>query len=487
MRQVNEIMTDGQYLPVAALSPEVSQAIDDLRVESRRVIDDRSLMVAQGRAEEVPLAIDALSTADSVVEARDTYGLESVQFRERRSALELDCLRLVKEWNRKLKPEYFGKLRHHFSQPEEEFYSHGLAVGQMTFNALRPIPESQEEELRRINERVEDKTPVIIQKVGGFALGLVGIRTISECSDKAIEDFKRDQEEGSSHTGYDGMVPEVEKAMIRDIRLDPETGDRIQEQVGVIGKYSITHLVIQEALHRKGIDTSGLDKTGLHSLQLLVDDNLKDFVKLLDQVASEEWCVPIFMGERVDESHPRDYDVFWEEAEQREEDLMGLAEVTASFVIDLAEDGFDRKKAPAHVEEFVKKLLLREAKEDIEVARNAFGDGTVEGILDVLQLEREGKYDAASARMLEVEKAAPGGGYCSGGSCGLESVNLRTEEGKQLKVKLKAEDGDTIVKDKERNCRKCKQKGTVVYAYNAKKVNKYCEGCHAFESKVSKA
>lgn len=485
MRQVSEVMTAGQYLPVANLSPEVSEALNSVRQEAHQLIHERQSLIAAGRGSEVPVVIDALSTADHARAAHDVYGIDSKQFTEFRTALVLDCRRLLKEWNRKLKPEYFSKLRHHFSQPEEEFYSHGLAVGQMTLNALRPIPDSPEEEIRRVNERVEDRTPIIIQKIGGFALGGVGIRTISECTDKAIEDFENDQAMGNPHSGYDGMVPEVEKHMIRDIKIDPLTGDRTQEQVAVIGKYSITHSVILETLRRKGINVSGLDKTGLHGLQLLVDDELKDFVPLLDEVASEEWCVPIFMGERVSEEHPRDYEAFWVEADKREEDLTDMAEVTASFIIDLADDEtFDRRKAPAHVENFVKKLLLREAMEDIEIAYHAFGDQTAEGLLEVVKLQDAGRYDDAFMRFQEVEKVAPGGGYCSGGSCGLESVNTFSPEGKELAKQLKAEAGDTIVKDKERAC-KCGKK-EIVYAYNKNKVNKLCEGCGAFESKKTK-
>lgn len=485
MQYVSGMMRQGEYMPVAALSPEIGVALDELRSEAHSVIDERRHLIDAGRAGEVPLPIDALSTADSVLRARDKHGIDSEPYAERRQALVLDSVRLLKEWNRKLKPEYFGKLKHHFNQPEEEFYSHGLAVGQMTLNALRPIPESPEEEARRINERVEDRTPVIIQKLGGFALGTVGIRTISECTDAAIQAYDDDQAAGRPHAGYDGYVPEVEKLMIRDIRIDPDTGDRIQEQVGLVGKYSITHDVIQEALRRKGVNVDGLDKTALHGMQFLADDELKDFVKLLDEVASEEWCVPIFMGERVVKDHMRDYDTFWTEAEQRELDLTDLAEITASFIIDLADDPmFDRRKAPAHVEMFVKKLLLDRSKTDIDTARHAFGEKTAERILQHNILERAGLHEEAFTLMQEIEKSAPGGGYCSGGSCGLEGVDLNSQEGKELAKELKAESGDTIVKDKERAC-KCGKK-EIVYAYSANKVNKLCTGCGSFESKKTK-
>jgi hypothetical protein len=483
MQEVAGRLMNGRYTPAVALSPEIAAAVQCVRDESWQLIAERQALLDAGVVQDVPLVIDALSTAESVVIARDDTQ-DNRHYGERYDCLVTDCVRLIQEWNRKLKPEAFSELRHHYSQAEEEFYSHGMAIGQMTLNALRPIAESPEEEARRVNERVEHRLPIIIQKAGGFALHGVGIRTISECTDKAIQDYEDDKEHMRPHRGYDGYVPEVKKLMIRDIRIDPETGDRLQTQIGLLGEYSITHQVIQEALRRKGVDTSGMGKTELHGLQLLVDDDLKDFVKLLDEVATEDWCVPIFLGERVGKDHSRDYDAFWEEAAHREEDLRDLAEVTATFLIDLVDDNFDRRKAPGHVEAFVKKLLLDRAKKDITVAQYAFGEKTAASILEVVALEKRGLYQEAFAVMAEAEKAAPGGGYCSGGSCGLESVDLNSEEGKKLAENTKAESGDTIVRDKERAC-KCGAK-EIVYAYNKNKVNKYCGNCKAFESKATK-
>lgn len=484
MQSVEQRMTPGQYLPAAALSPEVHTELQAERNRSWDIVHSRDALVRAGRGSEVPLPLDALSTAHHAVEAKRTHGLNSFEYLEAWQAVYTDTLRLITEWNRKLKPEVFGELRHHYHQPEEEFYSHGLAIGQMTLNALVPVAKSPEETARRVNERVEDRTPVIIQKVGKFALGGVGIRTISMCTDQAIEEYESDQAKGEAHRGYDGYVPEVEKVMIRDIRIDSETGDRIQTQVGLIGKLSITEDVFKRALLRRGVDISELNKTGIHGLQLLVDDDLKDFAKLLDEVASEEWCTPIFMGERVDEDHPRDYDAFWTEAIKRQESLRDLAATATTFILDLAEDDFDRRKAPRHIEEFIKKLLLGEAMRNVEAARHAFGEETAQGIMEVQAMQQAGQQQEAFNRMREVEKQAPVGGACSGGSCGLESVNENSLEGKSLRQSLQAEDGDTIVKDKERAC-KCGSK-SIVYAYNKSKVNKYCESCKAFESKRTK-
>lgn len=458
--------------------PGVAEARQQVREDAWRLVYQREQQISAGM--EVPQAVDALSTAGRVLEARATYGRESTEYREGLKGLRLDCRRLVAEWYRKKRPEYFPPLRHTYDAATADYFSHGISLRQTTENALRPIADSPEDEARRVNERVEDETPRILRRLGSVALTGVGIRTISECTDKAVADYQEDLAASAPHRGYDGYVPEIEKVMIRDMRLEEGTGDRLEEQVGVPGIY-ITHDIIQRALKRRDINVKHMDKTQLHGTQLLVEDDLMDFVKLLDEVASEEWCVNVFMGEEVPAGYVKDYAGFRREALKRQESLKDLADTVATFVLDLAEDGFDRRKAPAHVEEFVKKLLIDMARKDVSVAEQMFDERTLAGLVQVNQLYAQGRDQEAFSLLQKVEAQAPGGGFCSGGSCGLESVDLKSSYGQEIKSKLRAEDGDTIVKDKERKCR-CGARG-IVYAYNKNKVNKYCTECGAFESK----
>ncbi len=468
-----------QYLAVDDV-PDVATLRQEVRNHAWDTVHLREQQLADGQEAVVPLAVDAISTAEKVLEADSFYGKQSQTYRERLDGLELDCLRLVAEWYRKKRPEYFPQTRHFFDAQTGDFYSHGLSIRQMTENALRPIDDDHEEVERRVNERVENETPQILKKVGGFALGQVGIRTISECTDKAIADYKHDQAVGASHRGYNGYVPEIEKVMIRDMRFDEETGDRLEEQIGLPGN-TINHFVIQEALRRRGVEAKEMGKTELHGTQLLVKDDLIDFVKLLDTVASEEWCVDIFMGEKVTVNHNKNYATIREEALKRQEGLKNMAATVAVFIMELAADGIDRRKAPIMVENFVKKLLLDIAKADTSLAVQIFDKKTATGLREVAYLESIGDMQSAFERLQEVEKLAPGGGFCGAGSCGLESVDVNSKEGKELWKNLKAESGDTVVKDKERSC-KCGKK-TIVYAYNSKKVNKYCTSCEALEEK----
>lgn len=463
--------------------------VDDIpgAFEERQVVRSAAQQLLESRRQEniaavEYLPIDALSTANSVLQAEHQFGADSEQYRTSWNGLLLDCERFVGEWYRKNTSEYFEPTRHVFKAGDNEFFSHGLSIRQMTENALVPIAEDPEEEARRINERVEEETPHIMRSLGSLALGR-GIVTISECTDSAITSYESDMATGRQHRGYRGYVPEIRKVMIRHIQLDSDSGDRWQTQIGLPGTY-LTHEVLQTALEEKGLDAADMDKTELHAAQFLADEDPMEFVRHLDTVASEQWATNVFMGEQVPDGFIKDYDLYKEQAKQRKESLAGYAEAVALFVLDLAEQDFDRSKAPGHVESFVKNMLLNIAKADSSIAAQMFDEKTAAGLQEVAWLEAAGRFDEANERMRLVERAAPGGGSCGAGSCGLEGV-ANNKEDASLRKKLGADSSDTIVKDKERPCR-CGKK-SIVYAFNKSKVTKYCESCGATETKISKA
>jgi hypothetical protein len=292
-----------------------------------------------------------------------------------------------------------------------------------------------------------------------------------------------------------GYVPEIQKLMLRTMRIDDVTGDRIQTQVSLSGIY-ITHEIIQMALERVGVDAYGMDKTQLHGAQILTYEDLMQFVSVLDEVASQEWCTPIFMGEPVDENVVKDYDAFKQEAILRQEGQHEFAAAVTDYVLGLAESGVDRFKAPAMVSDFVKRMLLNIAKDDLtgEKAKQMFDEKTAQGLLAVKWLEIEGKYGEAFEALQAVAERAPGGGSCGDGSCGLVGMNPFSGDGlselKKLDINqgwLKAkgyEDGDDVVGDTVRACTKCRQK-SVVYIFSGKKVTKACANgkCDATETK----
>lgn len=478
---------ENQYLLVDAI-PEVDADRDTLRQESWALLEGRRSDGQRQGTEAFLLPVDALSTAHVVLDISRRYGEDSPECKERYGGLLLDCQRLVSEWYRKKKPEYFAEIRHYFNAETEEFYSHGFSIPQMTRNALIPMADNQEEEARRVNEHVEDATPQLLRRhLGQAAMAGVAIRTVSQCTYKAQADYARDQAAGAEHTGYDGYVPEIAKVMLRDICLKPNTLDRYEEVVGLPGDY-ITEDIFELALAERGIDVSGMDRTELHGAQILARDGLMGktgFVALLDEVASRAWCTNIYMGEVVAPDFVKDYDQFCLESSQRQESLQDQAATIATFVLDLARDNVDRRDALIMVEDFVKKMMLDIAKADENVAEQMFDVRTAEGLKEVRRLEDRGEYEAAFEKLQEVEKMAPGGGSCGGNSCGLESVNTSSKEGIALAKELGATTGDKIVTDKVRKCASCG--GKVSYAYNATHVKKYCHGCHKKENKISVA
>jgi hypothetical protein len=207
-----------QYISADVL-PGVMEERQRVREEAWAVMSRRRELLVEGGEDELPPVIDALSTAERVIEAKQAYGHHSDAYIDRLAGLELDCLRLVAEWYRKLRPEYFPPTRHVYDKQTSDFYSHGLSIRQMTENAIRPIHQDTEEEARRVNELVENETPVILRNLGTVALGGVGIRTISECTDKAVADYNSDDVPGRSRSGYGGYVPEIQKVMIREMRI----------------------------------------------------------------------------------------------------------------------------------------------------------------------------------------------------------------------------------------------------------------------------
>ncbi len=479
--------------------PELESVRSQQQTEAWDVMNSRRERILMGSYEGVPQAVDALSTAAKVNEAIRVFGQNSDLATDLKAGLDLDSFRLLAEWRRKNTYELFEPLRHHRDKQTGEYVSNGMSVWKMTGDALSPSARTtglsnSEEDSRRVNERVEEATAMAIgslgvrrllesmadieeqdsdshraSKLGNLALGsTVKLRTITECADWAIDDLN-----SGIKSGYGGYVPAIEKLMIRDMIFEPESTDRLEEQVALPGTY-LNSYVIRKALRWRGLEVEGMSKTNLQGNQMIAGDDLLDFVALLDEVASEEWCVPVFMGELLPAGQEKDYGNVRAEAKRRQEELKHYAKVVSGYVLDLESEGVDRRKAPALVEEFVKRILINMAGADHALATEMFDEKTAQGLQEVAYLRSIGRPEEAFARLNEVEAAAPGGGYCGAGSCGLERVLAGTEEAKAIE-KLGFDSKNSIL-DKERKCVKCSSK-TVVY--DLEKGKKGCTSCKA--------
>lgn len=453
------------YTDVDSLA-EVAAVREELRYESEAIIEARREHKQNG--EYIPLPVDALSTAQAVLAARAEFGEASSEFRYRWQGLWLDCHRLLTEWYRKNTDEYFPRVYREFDPETEDFFSHGFYIGQMTYAALTP-QEHPEFEARRVRERVAQATPHLVRKLGNVATTGARIRNISECADTAIAAYEHDFANGIQHQGYNGFVPEIEKVMIYDFIFDEASEGRFDEQIGLPGIY-LNHAVFQEALRRKNINAGQKDKTDLLGTQILAYDDLIEFVKLLDQVGSEHWGVNLFKGAVVPANHAKDYNAIRQEAAQRQEQLRGHSTMLADFVLSLAEDGTHPQKAPEIVEGFVKKMLLTMARGNPAIAEQVFGKQTAVGLLEVAYLETQGLLEEAALLYQQVEKAAPGGGFCGAGSCGLEAIALADYDAVK---KLGFGNAKDVIKDTERRC-KC---GSKTVFYDLKQAKKGCTSC----------
>lgn len=457
------------YLHVEAI-PELAETREQVRADAWAIVQGREQQIDQGQHEHLPLTIDALSTAARVEAAKHHYGENSPQHKEAYNGLFLDCHRLLAEWRRKNTAEYFPLLQHDLDADTGEYLAHGASIWQMTEDALMPMSQPEEIE-RRVNERVEEATAMRLCGLGGVALGeMVRMRTVSECADWSIDLLNK-----GATSGFGGYVPTIEKLMVRDMIIDPITGQRFEEQMGLPGTY-ITHDIIQRALAQRGMSVNQMNKTGLHGTQMLVEDDLIDFVELLDTVASEEWCVPIFKGEKVDDRFVKDYSTIRQEAIDRQHTLESYAHMVADFVTDLYITGTDPRQAPEVIETFVKQLLIQVAQENEPAAIEMFDQETAIGLQQVAVLHTQGKDWEALALLEQVIDAAPGGGYCGAGSCGLERIGADSKAAEDVK-ELGFDHKETILDKGGRKCPNCNKANVV--AYDLGKKMKGCTNCKA--------
>lgn len=452
--------------------PEILFARVRAEQEARKILENNRQLLRDGEFDRVPLPVDPLGTAHRVVAMKLEYGVASTEYQESFAGLLLDSTTLLSEAMRKNTSEVFEGTIQQFDPATEEYFSHGVAMTDITKNGLSPLARPEEIDIRKhdhVGERTNQVIP-IIKNLGHLALKeTVTLRSISECPDWAIEAYESDSK--ASHGGY---VPGIKKLMITDIRFN-ETDLREQQQVGLSGLY-ITHDVITTVLEQQGAIEAGknLTKTELHGKRFIDKSNtgILSFVEQLDIEASRRSNKTIFMGEVVDDDYGKDYDSTVVEAEERRRRLASKPLQLAEYLVSLEENQTDRWAAEALVDNFLKTMLLEVVRKDPSQAEGVFDKATAEGFIEVARLEGLGQFEEARAVQTAVEKAAPAVSFCGAGSCGLESVKALSDEAitaRSLGL------GNELLHDTVRRCpnKDCKKK-TVYYD---KKGNKACTSC----------
>jgi hypothetical protein len=465
--------------------PALALYRDAVRTDSRQLLEDRRQLL-QTDAEAVPLPVDALGTARQVVAAEGESGRDSIRYGLTFRSLVLDFQRLLGEANRANTYEIFEESGQIYDPDIDDFVSYGVTVGSLTDNGISPHPQTEEEE-RRINERVEERGTY--QPLGRMLLGSttvvervptqVNVATVSQCADWAIRLYR-----AGNKGGFGGYVPNINKIMIRNVRFDSGSVSRYEEQIGISGEY-ITPEIVNLALTILDPELDGrMDKTTVHGTQMVTEAAIGaiDYVEFLDLLASEFHGIEIFMGEPLPAGHTRDYQRVQLEAQSRRQELRKNAVWLARRAVELEKKGIPHHVANHIIEAEVKDIFLEICRQKPAKAREVFDEATAVGFEEVQQLQDQGLFHEAAARLQIVEASAPAAQFCGADSCGLEVIAKEHEAA--VAKRLKAEHGDTILRDTIRQCT-CGAKNSIVYAFNKVKVNKLCEGCGKFESKVS--
>jgi hypothetical protein len=186
--------------------------------------------------------------------------------------------------------------------------------------------------------------------------------------------------------------------------------------------------------------------------------DVMDFVRILDDKASEVHGINLFMGEAVPDNHPKDYGKFIEESVGQRSEFEPLSDQLADLQIDLTNKGADDQLAESLINHFLKTELLVLSKNNPELAEAIFDKATAEGFAKVARLEASGRHIEANWLQAHVEKNAPEVSYCSGGGGGckeLESVNPLSLTGK-LAVDLGLR--GTMVHNTVAACTNCNEK-----------------------------
>lgn len=452
--------------------PEIHHRRQEMRQESINLIESRYQMMFEGREDEVPLEVNALSTARNVREMERKHGTGSPEHKSALAVLYADTQRLVQESWRRKKPEYFAKVAHTFSKAKDSFMAGAFAIKQMTLNALTVV-RHDEEGYRRINERVEDGTTIDFYKrdsYQGRPIEEWRVLTFSECADWAIKLFKEDQKTDRKRS-YSGYVPEIEKLGIRMFSFDKKRGVREEEQILMPG-LDVSHDVLIDALKEIDLldENDDLDKIQLHGNQIIahesVFDTVLDVAELVDAKASAKHGTPIFMGERVDEDHHMDYSRVPIEAQERidqqEDDVNDLMD----YILDLVDKGISDKNALKRVVGYLDNQMHEQAEADPDLAEAMFDSNTAENYREVNRLMNEGQIEEANEQRMKTRDEAPLPDFCGSDDCGVDELDsVDSAKAKSMGLEpIQTRDGqkDKFLRAKGAACDDCGSKRTAI-------------------------
>jgi hypothetical protein len=217
-------------------------------------------------------------------------------------------------------------------------------------------------------------------------------------------------------------------------------------------------------------------QTPLYIPKRLMPNGMIDFWRWMDVAADE------LRGQQV----VRTVDQYRDRVATSAAREASLAEVKAKIKHDLlALDDFERDiEAVEALWELTRKHGYKAAATNQHIEPLAFGIKASRKLLVAKNFISLGEDDEANRWLtfgLEDAIITGCGGSNGGGSCGLRDLNHSSSEFSKAKSLLDFEEGDSVTLDEERPCVKCGTVGSVVYVYNASKVDKCCVDCGAVE------
>lgn len=485
LRLVDQITLDAMFLAMNLAETETdwfsADDIPTLRavraqtdIGSQQMLADKRELLSQGEFDAVPYAFDVLATAKRLKQIEKTFGKESQQYRELYRGFRLDCKRHRDEARRRLSWEYFPEVEQLFDDEADSFMYGGYLTREVVDNGLSPIGSEEVGVDALIANRREEYTSIAIAKLGKLMLRHAGVRVVEpKITMLTVSQVK--------------TSPQI---MIWGLRFDPMHNRRFQEQVA-FPKEVVIHEDIVEAYKQERLLAADAHPTEVDLLNLQAMNTFGKgplyLMEKIDTVASKRTGRNIFMGRVVADDFEKDYEAIPGEAAERQAQDPEQIEALENEILRLVDEDIDGWLANRLIDEFVTDMLLEKVKDNPEAAADIFGAETAHNLARVNWLRQQGNMQAADALFEKTVANAPLATVCTGGSCDLERMFLSSEEGKKAKELTKAETGDNLVKDKVRSCKACGKRGSVVYAFNSKKVNKGCLACGATEFKQTSA
>ncbi len=434
--------------------------------KAQNILNEREQKLVFGQGNDVPLAINVLSTVQKYLYEDNSSKKESYY-----QAIEQDSSRLLLEAMRKNSWEYYPPVYEEYDLTKNDLKANEIYLNEVLVNGLSPWAHKEEQAIR-IQEFIEHQINLEIINLLPEDDSEVILLSIKECPDYVIDEYNNTNDLENSYGGY---VPEVEKMVIQLTKLS-KNGASI-EQIGLPGKNINHHTIIQFLNEKQILCNSDLSKMELRQKQFIIRNpsiTILDIVAQLDEYSSQKLAKNVFLGEVIKAREEKNYSKAVEQSISRQKTIETKVKNISHFLIDLCEQELDPIVAENELIKYLKKILFEHVLEHNDQAKTIFDERTAHNISIINNLIIDQKNDQALSLIKSTFRSAPRVGFCGAGSCGLIAINQFSQEAKVVHgLGLKGE----VIKDTVRVCVFCGKKN-IFYDSGG---NKACASCKSSE------